>query len=102
MSLYTELVTFKTREDIKKDGFISIVNSLEKNFHSKQKGFLDTELLYDEKQNRWIMIQHWESVELLKAASERMFQDIQAQAFVESIIPETVDMVITPQIQVWK
>lgn len=102
MHVCTELITFKTIHNIKRDEVISIVDSLEKNFHSKQVGFIDTELLYDEKNNNWIMIQHWESEESLKIASEKIFTDIHAQAFVKSIIPETVDIIISPQIQKWK
>ena len=64
MCTATEIVTLKTVEGITGDQFISIVDALEKNFHSKQPGFLDTELLYNEKADEWIMIQHWDSLDL--------------------------------------
>jgi heme-degrading monooxygenase HmoA len=87
--------------NITKDEFISIVDGLEKNFHSRQPGFIDTELLYDEQNNLWIMIQHWESMEQLKAASEKMFQDSRAESFVKSLNPESVKMTIAPQLKTW-
>lgn len=101
MCIATEIVTMKSVSNITKDEFISIVDGLEKNFHSMQPGFIDTELLYDEQNNLWIMIQHWESMEQLKAASEKMFQDSIAESFVKSLNPESVKMTIAPQLKTW-
>lgn len=42
MSIATEIVTMKTSQEVTKDSFISIVDSLEKDYHSKQQGFIDT------------------------------------------------------------
>lgn len=49
MSITTEIVTMKTVENVMKDDFILIVDRLEKTFHSKLTGFIDSELLYNEK-----------------------------------------------------
>ena len=102
MCTATELVTMKSEESVTKEEFISIVDGLEKNFHSKQSGFIDTELLYDEANGLWVMIQHWESVEQLKAASDKMFNDSAAEPFVKALNPESVKMTIAPQIKLWK
>ncbi|MDO5089044.1 MAG: antibiotic biosynthesis monooxygenase [Leptotrichiaceae bacterium] len=102
MSIITELVTLKSINNVTRDEFISIVDSLEKNFHSKQDGFIDTELLYDEKKNTWIMIQHWETAEHLKIASKKIFSDNAAKSFIKCVDPESVKIVITTQIEVWK
>lgn len=101
MQVITEIVTMKTMNSIPKDGFISIVDRLECDFHSKQSGFIDSELLYDEQNNLWIMIQHWKSLEQLKAASKKIFKDSDAEAFVKSLNPKSVKMTIAPQIKVW-
>lgn len=101
MSITTELVTMKSEGTVTKEKFISIVNELEMNFHSKQAGFIDTELLYDEENNVWTMIQHWETKEQLQAASKKMFKDSAAELFVKSINPKSVKMTILPQIKVW-
>lgn len=58
MSIATEIVTMKTIQGVTRDVFIPIVEALEMNFHSKQSGFIATELLYDEENGGWIMIQH--------------------------------------------
>ncbi len=98
----TEIVTMKTVQDITTDDFTGIVDCLERNFHSRQEGFLDTELLYDEKNGVWIMIQHWDSMAHLKAASKKIFQDPAAASFVKSLLPASVKMQILPQIKTWK
>jgi quinol monooxygenase YgiN len=89
----------KVTEDLTKEAFISIVDGLEANFHSKQPGFIDTELLYDEANRLWIMIQHWESADQLRAASRKIFQDPAADSFVKAIAPKSVKMTIAPQIK---
>ena len=48
MSITTEIVTMKTLQEVTKYSFISIVDALEKDYHSKQQGFIDTELLYND------------------------------------------------------
>ena len=101
MSIATEIVTMKIAQEITKDEFISIVDGLERNYHSKQPGFIDTELLYNEESNEWIMVQHWASMEDLKVASDKMFQDEEATPFVKSLDPSSVKMSILPQIKIW-
>jgi len=92
MSIVTEIVRLKTKELVGKDDFIQIVDSLEYNFHSKQKGFIDTELLYDEKDDVWIMIQHWESFEYMKLSSKNMFKEISTETFRNSIDAKTISI----------
>lgn len=101
MSIATEIVTMKTAPDITKEVFVNIVEALEKEFHSKQAGFIDTELLYNDESGDWTMIQHWDSMAQLKAASDKMFQDKGAAAFVKALDPASVKMSILPQIRVW-
>ena len=101
MSIATEIVTMKIAPDITKEMFVSIVDQLERNFHSKQIGFIDTELLYDDESGDWTMVQHWETMGQLKTASEKMFQDAEAAAFVKALNPASVKMSILPQIKVW-
>ena len=101
MSIATEIVTMKTLQEVTKDSFISIVDSLEKDYHSKQQGFIDTELLYNEENREWTMIQHWASMEELKAASDKMFQDEEAAPFVKALDAASVKMSILPQIKKW-
>lgn len=101
MNIITELVSMKLGDNTTKEEFFSIVDNLERNFHSKQPGFIDSELLYDEENNLWIMIQHWKSITQLKEASDKMFKDSSAESFVDSLNSESVKMTIAPQIELW-
>lgn len=97
----TEIVKMKLVEGITRDEFVEIVDGLEKNFHSKQKGFMNTELLYHEEENEWYMVQHWTSKDELKEASKKIFSDKTAEAFVKSLEKQSVKMLVLPQIKVW-
>ena len=99
--MITDIVTMKTIEDISREEFLAIVDGLEKNFHSKQDGFVDTELLEDKKNGQWLMIQHWDSAEQLKSASQKMFLDENAASFIQALDRTTVKMQILPQIKIW-
>ncbi len=101
MNKMTEIVTMTLNEGISAENFLSIVNELEINFHSKQPGYLDTELLQNEKDGTWIMIQHWDCVENLKAASRKMFSDSSTEAFRNVLIPQNVKITIHPQLGTW-
>ena len=99
--IITEIVRMKTVEGIEEEEFIEIIDGLEKNFHSRQKGFIDTELLFHDEVKEWYMIQHWNSKEDLKEASKKIFMDKDAEKFVKSISKESVKILILPQIASW-
>ncbi|MBP2633584.1 MAG: hypothetical protein H6Q70_4212 [Firmicutes bacterium] len=99
--IITEIVRMKTVEGITKDEFIGVVDGLERNFHSRQKGFIDTELLYHDEENEWYMIQHWNSKDDLKEASKKIFIDKDAEDFVKSLDKQSVKMLILPRIATW-
>lgn len=102
MKIITEIVKFSVEENLSKGEFIEIVDDLEMKFHSIQPGFIDTELLYDEKSQRWIMIQHWDSMEDLKNSSSKMFKESSTEKFRKALKSQTVKMNIMPQIKSWK
>lgn len=101
MKITTEIVTMKTVPGTSKEDFVAIVDALEKDFHSKLSGFIDSELLYDEEADEWCMIQHWMSTEQLKSASKKMFQAEESALFVRTLDPKTVKMKVFPQINIW-
>lgn len=101
MSVVTELVHMKTKELIIKTDFIQIIDDLERCFHSKQDGFIDTELLHDDKEDTWIMIQHWESLEHMKASSANMFKESATEAFRDAIEPKSISISVFPVLRTW-
>lgn len=80
--IVTEIVKMKTIEGISKEEFI------------------DTELLYSEEEE-WYMIQHWNSKDELKEASKNIFKDVNAKDFVRVVDKHSVKMFIFSQIRSW-
>ena len=101
MSMITEIVNMKTVDGVSKEGFIEIIDELEMNFHSKQPGYIDSEILYDEQKRLWIMIQHWSSMDTMKAASANMFQDSATEKFRAAIDPKAVTISVFPTLRSW-
>lgn len=102
MSIVTEVVSFETLEGIPCDEFVQTVDKLECDFHSRQPGFIDTELLYHSKNGIWMMIQHWESMDDLKNASKKMFEENVTEAFRAALNTKSIKMRTYAQIQVWR
>lgn len=100
--IITEIVRMKTIEGVTKDAFIEVVDGLERDFHSRQKGFIDTELLYHEEDNEWFMVQHWNSRDDLKEAAKKIFVDQSAEQFMKSLNKHSVKMTLLTQIAAWK
>jgi len=88
--LCTEIAEFEVVPGIKDEEFINIVEQLEVEFHSKQKGFVDTELAKVNDSNMWVMLQHWESTEESREASKNMMKTPITKDFREALDPKTV------------
>ncbi|HOU83699.1 MAG TPA: antibiotic biosynthesis monooxygenase [Spirochaetota bacterium] len=101
-NIFTEIVEFVISANISQSEFIDVVNLLENEFHSKMKGFRDTELLKGKKDNEWIMIQHWDSFDDCKAAVHAMMKSETTEKFREAIIPQSVKMTILERCGYWK
>ena len=99
--IITEIVRMKTVDEITRDEFIEIVDGLERNFHSMQEGFIDTQLLYHNEENEWYMIQHWKSDEDLKQAAKKIFIEKAAEDYVKSLDKQSIKMLVLPQIAAW-
>lgn len=101
MSKMTEIVTMKTVENVTKERFVQLVEDLEQNYHRNQAGFIDSELMYNETESQWLMVQHWRSEAELKAASHNMFVEPITEAFRMAIDPKQVKIVTFPQVGAW-
>lgn len=101
MNIVTEIVKLKTIDGFSKEDFIGVVNDLEMNFHLKLPGYIDSELLLDEKDGQWIIIQHWDSMDNLKNASEKMFKEDCTKVFRSAIDSKEIEICIYPQVRSW-
>lgn len=89
-SICTEIAEFQVIPGISDEDFIRIVEDLEENFHSKQGGFIDSELVRGNEPLQWLIIQHWDSAVQAKEASKRMMKEPITGKFRESLDPKTV------------
>jgi quinol monooxygenase YgiN len=96
----TEFVKIETLQTTTDDQLISKAEIIIQ-FLQKQDGFIDTELLYDKKENTWIMIQHWASLEQMKASSANMFMDNATEAFRDAIEPKSISISVFPVLRTW-
>lgn len=96
----TEIVEFRFIPGISDEECVRIVDTLEEKFHSRQKGFIDTELAKG-KDNQWMIVQHWASMEDVKAVVKLMMKEAATEEYRESIDPTSVKIQLLEQIQIW-
>lgn len=101
-NVVTEIVEFRIVSGISDEMFERIVNDLETNFHSKQSGFIDTELVKGKEERQWVMIQHWASLEEAKEVSKRMFKTPVTEEFRQAVDPAEVKLSIFKQVKTWQ
>ncbi len=101
-NLITEIVEFKVHTGIVSEEFVKTVDSLETNFHSLQCGFIDTELVKGKEDRQWFMIQHWESMDNVREAAKRMFEDPVTESFRQAVDSTSVKMLLLEQVKTWK
>lgn len=97
----TEIVDFEAVCGIADEEFVRIVEHLEENFHSKQKGFIDTELVKVNEHSQWMMIQHWDSIEESREASKMMMKTPITETFRQALNPKTVKIRYLSQVKKW-
>jgi heme-degrading monooxygenase HmoA len=100
--IVTEVVEFEIVEGLEEDKFLKIVDFLEVEFHSKQKGFIDTEIMKGREERSYIMIQHWKTMNDCKAVVQKMMNEPLTESFRNSINPKSVKIVFSEQIQKWR
>jgi len=100
-NIVTEIVEFKLAKAMPEEEFLKIVDYLEKLFHSKQKGFIDTELVRGKEAGQWLMIQHWASLDDAKEVVKMMMKVPITEEFRQSLDPTTVKMSLLQQVKTW-
>lgn len=99
--MVTEIVVFETIERLDDSTLVAIVDFLEKEFHSKQQGFICTQLLKADAPCEWVIIQNWETKEDANHASKKMFTDCKTEQFRRCLNPKTVRIKVYEQINTW-
>ncbi len=97
----TEIVTFQIKLGVAEENTIEIIDDVVNNFHKKQEGFINGELVKGEKENEWSMIYHYQSMENIKAVGEKIAQGTEMDKFKEIVMPESVKLQFLKQILSW-
>ena len=85
-TIITELVKFKVLETTTEEQLISKVDILN-DFQKKQDGFIDAELVKDDKENVWCFVYHYESLEKVQAIREKLRSSKVFEEFNSLIVP---------------
>lgn len=83
-----ELASFKLKEEISLEFFLEVSNRFQKEFVSKQPGFIQRQLI--KKDNIWCDLVIWESQESAEAVLSEMGQSEAAQSYGSMIEPGSV------------
>lgn len=94
----TEIVNFDV--DLKSEDVLKIIHQLEEDFHMKQDGYIDSELIKANK-NGWTLIMHWDSKQELRSASKKMMTAPETEQFRKVVIPPSVKITVSKQIKRW-
>jgi len=86
----TEFVKFKALETTSDEQLISKADLNVNDFHKKQDGFIDAELVKDIEENTWHFIFHYESLEKIKAVGEKLRKSKEFGEFIPLIAPESI------------
>jgi hypothetical protein len=100
-NIVTEIVSFEIINGINDQEFIKIVDFLEKEFHMKQNGYIDTELIKGKDDNQWMMIQHWQTMNDAKESSKQMMKSKFTENFRNSLDPKSVKLSCLEQKYRW-
>lgn len=98
--IITEIVKFNIYDDIEREDFIETVNQLENEFHKKQPGYIDSELV-NAKESEWVMVMHWATIEEVKNASRKLMKEAKTEKFRNALIPKTVKIQYLEQVKNW-
>ncbi len=96
----TEIVKFKTKECYTDEALIKVVDTLHKNFLTKQEGYIDTEIIKEKEALSWMMIIHWESMDLANEVGKVFTQSPETEEYRDALV--AVNLLFTHQLETWK
>lgn len=102
MNICVEIAELRLAEGVDIENFLKEVDDLEINFHSKQEGFMSTELLQGSDEKSFVMIQHWKTIELAKKASGKMAKSNETLEFKKLLDPKAVKLRFFESIGNWR
>lgn len=87
----TEIVIYSIHSHIDVEAYKQAARRVE-SFLGQQPGYRDRELLYDESNNKWIDLVHWDDMQSAKHAAQLALKDPECAEMFSMIVHESVRM----------
>jgi len=101
-SMITELVKFKALETISDEQLISTAGLNVNGFHKKQDGFIDAELVKHVEDKEWCLIFHYESLEKLMKAGDKMLKSREFGELIPLLVPQSIHATFYDHLRMWQ
>jgi hypothetical protein len=99
--MITELIAFEKRNEISSNELIDVAEKVVTNFHKKQDGYVDMELIKESSGRLWKMIVHYQTMEDIEKVKINIPQSKVIKEFTQLVIPESMDVSFFEQQQKW-
>lgn len=83
-----EMIIFQTNTEVTEERFLQLYHELSKVLEKNIAGFIKRSLTKDLRQNKWVEIICWESMEAAQAALEKLPQISEFQKYCSALIDE--------------
>ena len=100
-AIITEFVKFKGLENRSDEQIITASENFINDFHVKQDGFIDVELIKPFEGNDWMLIFHFENMEKVKAIGEKMRSSKEFGEFATAIVPGSISVSFNHKLKGW-
>ena len=98
--MITELVRFKLLGSTTEAQLLSKAQLLN-DFHKKQDGYIDCELVKDVNEESWYFIYHYECLEKVMKVGEKLCQSKAFDEFMPLLVPDSVNVSFYKQLKKW-
>ena len=100
--MITELIEFKLKGTTTIDALVEQLDKVYTDFHIKQQGYIDTELIENTQTGFWQMIHHYETMEYIEKLKETLPHSEAIKGFNTLVEPETFKVSFYNQHRTWK
>lgn len=99
--MITELIEFEKKAEITNKQLVEQAEMIVNEFHKKQDGYVDMELISDKTNQHWQMIIHYQSMQDIEKVKENVPKSEVLNDFRNLVIPETMKVTFHNQHGKW-
>ena len=100
--MITELIEFKLKDTTTVDALVEQLNKVYTDFHIKQDGYIDTELIENTQTGLWQMIHHYQTMEDIEKLKETLPHSESIKEFGSLVVSESLKVSFFNQHGKWK